>query len=1311
MTGSAFPAFIRAEYDPSGTGFQQYERAAADSVTRTQRRFEASAEEITRVISSTLTRGLSSAGAVDLGVAEMRQAAAEARAYGESLAVTLTTARALARSTGDTSEQTKLYLQALEAQHNEARRAISTNEAQVTTYTRLQAAMSQTASRTSALAQSYRALFAEQALAAKAEVTGRRYQEGYSEVFSPGVSRQTKSASDSAEIFAAAAAMDDLRLAEAGAAQGADLLASAHRQTALALDHTVKSARDSFSVFQAAADADERLARAADLAWTELERQTEAMGRATVAAREAQQAQLAAASAFAQPSAATQFDQQVASYQELAAAALSVNRTASGSLDLGVERHRAAAEAAEAQAIALRELAAQMVRTASAEGDLSEAARIEIQAAQAAARGAEDHAAAERSRASAIEQLQNGINGVASQTKLVVGAQNGMAQAIGRGTDGLRAQRFAMIGIGQQLTDIGVGFVSGQRAATIFAQQLPQLGFALTGFEGETNKTLRTLGKFGVFMSGPWGAALTLGGFALGALGAKLLDFGDDAEDAKEKVDDLAAAIKELNGIKLTPATVVLDAATKAELKIRELEAAIDRTPGTRAGAQTRSRLNKELSAEQQNLTNLRDQLELRDKLDIQEKRIEAGKTKRAGTDREAAKAARDAAKAQREFEQSLSDIIKRFDPARAAAESYAATLREISDLEAAGKLNLGESILYSTRASIAELKRLKEQPDPFYEAIGIDADAELRKAVDGIEARMESGMEQAAETFRVEGSAAAQAIAQILNGGLGGTVGKMAGLVNGLATGNFSGLGGALGGALTLLGGGSGGGANDNDPISGLSAKIRQSMREEGLGTFQDGLSDMFDPLTDEMKRVTKSMLGIFGEGGNLDQKLGQIAGGALLGFGVGGLVGGGAGGKLGGALGGALGQEVGKSLTKGLTGILGDLGGPLGSIAGGLVGGLVGGLFSKTKKGSATIGFNEFGGLGVTGTGGNTQSYIRGATNNANSVIGTLEAIADQLGGDLSGSLGVSVGRRKKKFVVDTTGSGRTKGAGVEKFADEAEAIKYAIQDAINDGVIQGLRAGTRSLIQGAGDLERQLTKAVKFESVFKDLKRATDPVGAAIDDINDRFADLGRIFKEANATTEDYTKLEQLYALQRKEAVESAASSMTATLKSLMEDLTTNNDALSLRDRLGSALTTYNPLAQRVAAGDQTVDYDAFAEAARNLLDIQRQMSGSQDDYFARLNEVTSLTAQALKGQENVVSIANANTTPFDVRTDSSPQVVNGDAQVVGSIDNLYGMTLQQLSSLNGQTAKLIDLFSGSLGGDPTNPFQARYGRLGF
>jgi hypothetical protein len=258
-----------------------------------------------------------------------------------------------------------------------------------------------------------------------------------------------------------------------------------------------------------------------------------------------------------------------------------------------------------------------------------------------------------------------------------------------------------------------------------------------------------------------------------------------------------------------------------------------------------------------------------------------------------------------------------------------------------------------------------------------------------------------------------------------------------------------------------------------------------------------------------------------------------------IGQMVGGGAGGAVGGAVGGALGKEF---LTKGLQDIggkvfgkaLGSLAGPLGSIAGGLLGGLVGGLLTKTKTGSVTLTQIAGGAMQRTLTGNSAQ--LKGiADNMANGLLKGLGSVAEQLGGTLGGNVKVSLGMRKKDYVVDPTGAGRTKGSGVKNFGtDEAAAVAYITQLAIQQGIVTGISAGAQTLIRAGNDLNGQVQKALKFDQVFKDLKSQSDPLQSSLDELSVEMEKLKVIFGEAGASAADYAKLEELYAIKQAKAI---------------------------------------------------------------------------------------------------------------------------------------------------------------------------------
>ena len=413
-----------------------------------------------------------------------------------------------------------------------------------------------------------------------------------------------------------------------------------------------------------------------------------------------------------------------------------------------------------------------------------------------------------------------------------------------------------------------------------------------------------------------------------------------------------------------------------------------------------------------------------------------------------------------------------------------------------------------------------------------------------------------------------------------------------------------------------------------------------------------------------------------------GMSRNGAAYGAIAGGLAFGGKGSPLFSAIGGAVGEKVlGPAIGKGFASIakgLGDLGGPLGGIIGGLAGGLLGSALTSTPRASATIG-GVNGALGVVSTRGNSASRRKASEGAAGEALDTLDQIAEALGATINASLGsVSIGVRKGNYRVDTSGSGATKTSrgAIDFGEDSASAIKFATMDLIQDGVLEGLRASTQRLLQQSKDLETAVNRAVDFEGVFAELKSIKDPVGAALDALDKQFDRLKGIFDEAGATTQEYADLEELYGFRRAEAIKQARDSFLGSLLDLRDQLTIGDTSLSVRSRLEAAQAQYNPLADRVRAGDVTA-FDDFSQAAQTLLDLERELYGSTSPFFALRDDILGLTNTAIDAQSAIADAAISRDSPFS----SSSVPTTDNASVVSAIE--------------GQTKALVDAIYNSLG----------------
>ena len=221
-------------------------------------------------------------------------------------------------------------------------------------------------------------------------------------------------------------------------------------------------------------------------------------------------------------------------------AALSVPRSAGGNLDIQLPQMRELANAQRQRAQAAREIYEAEKLLIQSSGKVTQEDRQRIAAAKELALAEEAAARTELSRVQAAEQLQGALNRQKS-------AVEGVAAAQRRGTteqqsviNGVRAQRVAMVQLGQQMQDVVIQAQMGTSAFTIFAQQLPQAAFALSGLANTGGQFQQRIGRIATFLSGPWGAAIVGATALLGPFIARMLGLGDEADGAAKKTYDFS---------------------------------------------------------------------------------------------------------------------------------------------------------------------------------------------------------------------------------------------------------------------------------------------------------------------------------------------------------------------------------------------------------------------------------------------------------------------------------------------------------------------------------------------------------------------------------------------------------------------------------------------------------------------------------------------------------------------------------------------------------------------------------------------------
>jgi hypothetical protein len=311
---------------------------------------------------------------------------------------------------------------------------------------------------------------------------------------------------------------------------------------------------------------------------------------------------------------------------------------------------------------------------------------------------------------------------------------------------------------------------------------------------------------------------------------------------------------------------------------------------------------------------------------------------------------------------------------------------------------------------------------------------------------------------------------------------------------------------------------------------------------------------------------------------------------------------------------------------------------------------LFGSAKRGSATLGFKN-GELGVGSSRGNSGSRISASKDGIGSLADTLNQIAEALGGSISGAGSVSLGIRKKTYVVDPTGQGRTKGAGVLKFKDEQDAIEAAMRDALQDGVIDGISAASKKILASGQDLQKAIQKASLIESIPKALKARLNPVGAALDELNAKWDKTIAALKEGGATAEQMADAEKLYRLERQDALAAANDNLKEFINSLNFG---SSSTYSLVDQSKSARAELDQYLGNINSGNfAAVDQQKYLAAAQAFLEIQRELGGSGTGWFNSVDELRSATQRLADGLAQGTNSAATSRDPFAELTATSTQ----------------------------------------------------------
>lgn len=778
-----------------------------------------------------------------------------------------------------------------------------------------------------------------------------------------------------------------------------------------------------------------------------------------------------------------------------------------------------------------------------------------------------------------------------------------------RGLDGVTvsagAQRAGMQQLGMQIGDAATMFSMGANASQVFASQLGQATGAVELMLGSTS-------RLGAFLSGTWGRVITTAAIVLVPFIAKLFESGDAADKAADSYKSAADQARNLigaqNALALNQKRMDLNKATERQFELENLLATGERIGSQRTTLRAKgsgfftpyrqvSDIEAELRATRLQAAEAKNLIGIAERETAAAEAAAAAKAKHTGATTRHAGSTRGASTAMSEAQRHAEALAKSEDALALAALRTAYAFDQ--KMQSIGAASLAGGIIGEFKPEqMTAMERLARDNAAELEKIGAYFD-DWNSSLDGTIDRLSR---------------------------IGGIGGDIAGWAKALTRGDFSALPGATGVAL-------------------------QSILATPAGTMFDkaSKSDVSVTLGNRIESIFKKD-GAFGDTMKaLLQGAGTGVAFSTLAFGQ---SGNNLGAALGGGIGGAFSKGFGESVTKVMGKTLGKIAEGVLPVIGGLLGGLLGSVLGKKPRGSGSVS-----NMSVTSSAndGGIKASLDSFGLGLQQSVGK---IADTLGGTV-GTYNVGIGRYKDAYqVAKVAGAAGLGGSYYQKNhpdtavydgVDGSAALRAAISVAIEQGAIQGVRAGTQTLLKAGTDIEAQLAKAMKFQGAFDDLKQATDPIGYALDQITKKFDDLRKVFGEAGATAEEYANLEQLLALQRQDALDKARQDVVSKV----------NDPISM------AIQVLDLLGQ----SEKSVTAQRLLELA-GLKDTLQPLQGmiyTLTDAKAVIDKFTPLRDDLIKFRDELLGGDTAGSFGFLTAKfrATAMAAANGDATAMGSL----------------------------------------------
>ncbi|HEX7820632.1 MAG TPA: hypothetical protein VF463_08430 [Sphingobium sp.] len=491
-----------------------------------------------------------------------------------------------------------------------------------------------------------------------------------------------------------------------------------------------------------------------------------------------------------------------------------------------------------------------------------------------------------------------------------------------------------------------------------------------------------------------------------------------------------------------------------------------------------------------------------------------------------------------------------------------------------------------------------------------------------------------------------------------------------------------SLGKSAAVASGQIGGGSSGESYVEKKTSDEENEITVTGLkDSFRKAYEGVFDEFNDDLSKMLTDCFGDIGI--DLGSDIAATFGKSLAYMQLGSSVGGGLAGLLGlSGKGSQIGSQIGSAIGGAFLGPLGAIGGGfLGSVAGGLIKGKP--MLGSTVVTSATE--SDPGAWGRLGGLENVKTV-------GSAVQGSLKQIASALGATL-GDFAVSIGNVEWKgqsyyrvadegrYDVGTAGYIDNGGPVLYDGTDADQAMRVALQNAIEDGAVGGLSAAVKKALSSSTDIEEGLSRALKVRDLEASLSGITSEIDKAFRDLEAQAAERVQLARDYGL---DVLAVERRNGEERAALMDSLLQERTGSLQSLLDEMKFGSLAEgSASDRRQALLTQIATVRVDADAGKEGAA-DRLADLTRQLVESSRQNFGTAGgEYAADRASAVSAAEAVIKSEADRIKAAQDAALGTNARLDTANAVATEQTGLLGRIAD----AIEQVVAATGVSTEVV------------------------